>query len=130
MDSWKPRKLEPGFEQTYSIPRDLMTSTMKSEPLRSSVRIAAAGRGAPISASRDIDGGGFLPVLAGVFDGATAGVAATAAPATALFRKSRRWMPVLGGLAMVAPLVGFLLSHRGSAGYNLVEETTRSHDTG
>src|SRR2546427_3832903 len=50
-DSCKPRKLEPGFAATYSKPRDLITSTMKSEPVRSAVRTltsvegSASGRG-------------------------------------------------------------------------------------
>src|SRR5215471_21574946 len=34
IDSCSPRKLEPGFAQTYSKPSDLNTSTMKSDPLR------------------------------------------------------------------------------------------------
>src|SRR5579871_205493 len=35
IDSCSPRKLEPGLAAQYSIPRDLITSTMKSEPGRS-----------------------------------------------------------------------------------------------
>src|SRR5579864_151719 len=34
MDSCRPRKLEPGLAAQYSIPSDLMTSTMKSAPGR------------------------------------------------------------------------------------------------
>src|SRR5438105_8882829 len=34
IDSWSPRKLEPGLAQTYSKPSDFRTSTMKSDPLR------------------------------------------------------------------------------------------------
>src|SRR6266850_6329224 len=34
IDSWRPRKLEPGLAATYSKPSDLRTSTMKSDPLR------------------------------------------------------------------------------------------------
>src|SRR6267143_487521 len=37
IDSCKPRKLEPGLEAIYSRPRDLRTSTMKSDPDRSVV---------------------------------------------------------------------------------------------
>src|ERR1700682_3713466 len=33
-DSWSPRKLDPGLAAQYSIPRDLKTSVMKSEPGR------------------------------------------------------------------------------------------------
>src|SRR5258705_441430 len=56
MDSCSPRKLEPGFEQMYSMLSDLMTSTMKSEPVRSAVR-TSAGEGVPTSASGDNAGG-------------------------------------------------------------------------
>src|SRR5260370_35492163 len=34
MDSCRPRKLDPGLEAQYSMPSDLMTSTMKSAPGR------------------------------------------------------------------------------------------------
>src|SRR5262249_46452126 len=37
IDSCSARKLEPGLEAMYSKPRDLMTSTMKSEPAWSTV---------------------------------------------------------------------------------------------
>src|SRR6266566_952850 len=46
-DSCKPRKLEPGFAATYSKPRDLITSTMKSEPVRSAVRTLTSVAGSP-----------------------------------------------------------------------------------
>jgi len=45
------RKLEPGFEQIYSMPSDLSTSTMKSDPGRSLVRTSTLA-GVPVSASR------------------------------------------------------------------------------
>src|SRR5258708_22930129 len=37
IDSCSPRKLEPGLAEMYSKSRDLITSTMKSEPGRSVV---------------------------------------------------------------------------------------------
>ena len=37
IDSWMPRKLDPGLDATYSKSSDLMTSTMKSPPGRSVV---------------------------------------------------------------------------------------------
>jgi hypothetical protein len=51
-DSCRPRKLDPGFEVKYSNPRDLKTSTMKSDPVRSVVCKetscgSSANRGAP-----------------------------------------------------------------------------------
>src|SRR5580692_1258500 len=89
IDSCSPRKLEPGLAQTYSIPRDLMTSTMKSEPLRSVVRISAGEEGS--SASGEI-GNAAGTLGAGVAEAAgTPGTALiAAAPTAALFRKLRR----------------------------------------
>src|SRR5580692_863085 len=101
MDSCRPRKVEPGFAQMYSMPRDLMTSTMKSEPGRSVVRTSAA-RGFPVSASSDIFGG-----RAEVF-GVGSCAAAAAFPATSAatlaappFRKSRRSTELFLKCAMV-----------------------------
>ncbi len=41
-----PRNADPGLEATYSKPRVLMTSTMKSEPGRSVVQTSTWGGGA------------------------------------------------------------------------------------
>src|SRR5580765_4354782 len=41
-DSCSDRKLEPGLAATYSKPSDFSTSTMKSEPGFSTVRLSAA----------------------------------------------------------------------------------------
>src|SRR5436853_292420 len=92
IDSWMPRKLDPGLAATYSRLSDFNTSTMKSPPGRSVVTMSASSDG---SLSR-----GAIGAVAGA---ATAGVcgavcaAAPAAPPTraapvtaALFRKSRR----------------------------------------
>src|SRR5258707_10901234 len=112
MDSCSPRKLEPGFEQMYSMLSDLMTSTMKSEPVRSAVR-TAAGEGVPTSASGDTAGGCVEPRSGtGCFAGKVGVAASAAAPAAALRRKSRRGMPLFLGFSMGQTLlVGQLLSH-------------------
>src|SRR5579859_1068284 len=111
-DSCSPRKLEPGFEQMYSMSSDLMTSTMKSEPVRSAVSTSARD-GIPTSASGDMAGGVFAPRSGGgCFAGAVGTAASAAAPAAALRRKSRRGMPLFFGFAMGKTLlVGQLLSH-------------------
>src|ERR1700682_901233 len=49
MDSGKPRKLEPGLAAQYSMPSDLMTSTMKSEPGRSLPDTVTAGADVALS---------------------------------------------------------------------------------
>src|ERR1700733_7730305 len=46
-DSCKLRKLDPGTAATYSKPRDLRTSTMKSEPGRSVVRTSTPEGASP-----------------------------------------------------------------------------------
>src|SRR5580692_149172 len=111
-DSCRPRKLEPGFEQTYSMPSDLMTSTMKSEPVRSAVS-TSAGEGVPTSAAADIAGSGVAPRPGtGCFADTAGAAASAAAPAAALRRKSRRGMPLFFCFAMDETLlVGQLLSH-------------------
>src|SRR5580692_6968860 len=94
IDSCSPRKLEPGLAQTYSIPRDLMTSTMKSEPLRSVVRTSPGEEGSSASGEIGIAAG---TLGAGVAEAsAVPGIALTvAAPTAALFRKLRRLMEYL-----------------------------------
>src|SRR6266852_6474516 len=105
-DSCSPRKLEPGLEQMYSMLSDLMTSTMKSEPVRSAVRTSAPD-GVPISASGDIAGGGVAPrSSAGGFAGKAGAAASAAAPAAALRRKSRRGMPLFFCFSMDETLLG------------------------
>src|SRR5258707_10247872 len=112
MDSCSPRKLEPGLEQMYSMLSDLMTSTMKSEPVRSAVR-TSAGEGVPTSASGDIAGGCVEPRSGtGCFAGKGGVAADSAAPAAALRRKTPRGMPLFFGFSMgQTPLLGQLLSH-------------------
>src|SRR5579863_4703415 len=94
-----PRKLDPGFAQTYSNPSDLITSTMKSDPVRSAVRTSAP-EGTSASAAGDI-GGGTARLGSADFAATAAGAAASAAaPAAAPFRKFRRSTTGLVCLAM------------------------------
>src|SRR5580693_7252265 len=95
MDSCRPRKLEPGLAQTYSKPMYFRTSTMKSEPGRSLVRISVA-LGVPDSASLAA-AVGSMGGRVGADCWAKAGlvVAASAAPAAALVRNLRRSTGVL-----------------------------------
>src|ERR1700752_1693278 len=95
-DSWRPRKLEPGLEQTYSIPSDLMTSTMKSEPERVSVRTSSFA-GVPISASAGRGGGGALRASICCAREAVGLAANAAAPMAALLRNTRRAMELALG---------------------------------
>src|SRR3981081_2298734 len=69
--------------------RDLITSTMKSEPVRSAVRISA-GDNPRSSPSVDIGIAPGVPVMGTGEGDAAAGVAITAAPAATFLRKSRR----------------------------------------
>src|ERR1700682_3117220 len=103
----------------YSMPRDLMTSTMKSDPLRSGVS-TSTGEGVPASASGDIGGGAPVrgaaagcaaPAALGAVTRAAASppppaalgaVTSAAAPAAAFFRKSRRLTDVFLEFAMDA----------------------------
>src|SRR2546429_7944701 len=100
IDSWRPRKLEPGLAHTYSKPSDLITSTMKSDPERSMVKTSIFD-GVPTSASGDIGGGAAAARGAGAADAPVTGFAtSTAAPAAAPFRKSRRSTTVFFLFAM------------------------------
>src|SRR5581483_12055355 len=86
MDSCSPRRLEDGLAHAYSIPRDLSTSTQKSEPGRSIVRTSALPDVVPLSASGFAATGGaprFCWAVRGPW-------AASAAPAAAPFKKPRR----------------------------------------
>src|SRR6185436_13141674 len=92
IDSWMPRKLEPGLAATYSRLSALSTSTMKSPPGRSVVTTSASSEG---SVSRGATGALAGATAAGACGVAWAPTAAApptrAAPVTAaLFRKSRR----------------------------------------
>src|SRR5580692_2228643 len=116
IDSWMPRKLDPGLAHTYSNPSDLITSTMKSDPVRSAVRTSVI-EGTSVSAVGDIAGGTTRFGSAGCGSALTAAgtAASAAAPIAAPFRNFRRSMsfladsgsrdPDLGGLAMGSHLV-------------------------
>src|SRR5688572_2954429 len=96
IDSWMPRKLEPGFDATNSMLSDLITSTMKSPPDRS--RTSDSGS-RPGSSSRA--GAGAAPArgpcaaaagaaAAGAWAAMASGTRAAAPVTAAPFRKSRR----------------------------------------
>src|SRR5437868_9761226 len=99
-----PRKLEPGLEATYSNPRDLITSTMKSEPGRSAVETWGSDAG---SDSRGGTAGSFadcdvkdccaraVPVLA-----TKVATLPTVPAAAAAFKKVRRPTPRLSDFFM------------------------------
>src|SRR5205809_3576911 len=95
-DSCSPSKLDPGFAATYSIPSDLITSTMKSEPGFSMIRVlTCAGLGVVSAASWASDGcgavaAGAAPRCARCAFAAGAVATSAAAPAAAPFRKPRR----------------------------------------
>src|SRR3984893_2208014 len=87
IDSCKPRKLEPGLEAIYSRPRDLRTSTMKSDPDRSHVSTST------------LEGSSSFGIIGAVADWAGTGCGAAiaealatspAAPAAAPFKNLRR----------------------------------------
>src|SRR5690348_3058181 len=100
-----PRKLDPGFAQTYSNPSDLITSTMKSDPVRSAVSTSATD-GTSVSATADIGGGTTRFTSAGGAATAAGPAANAAAPTAAPFRKFRRSTTDFGCLAMNL-LLGF-----------------------
>ena len=55
-------KLEPGLAAMYSKPRDLSTSSMKSEPGRSAVNTSTAAGAVVVSAASSLaEGTGALP---------------------------------------------------------------------
>src|SRR5580704_561622 len=87
MDSCRARKLEPGFAQTYSKPRDLRMSTMRSDPGWSAVRTSAVETGAVSAARAAAEGIATCACCALTEDGLTA---SAAAPAAVPFRKPRR----------------------------------------
>src|ERR1700674_4548378 len=81
-DSWSPRKLEPGLAAQYSMPSDLMTSSMKSAPGRSVEETSAAG-GLAAGAAATV-----APTCCAMATEVCATMAA--APAVAPLRKPRR----------------------------------------
>src|ERR1700733_15206749 len=103
-DSWRLRKVLPGFAQRYSKFKVFKTSTMKSEPGRSTVTTSAA-LGA--SESGFSSGGGPAGRADGgdaAFTACAAGVATSAAvPAAAALRKSRRLTEFFFGLRTAHP---------------------------
>src|SRR5512145_2332390 len=91
-----PRKLEPGFEATYSMFSDLRTSTMKSPPGRSVVSSSATTAGGSASRAAAGAAGARGPWVADAGDAAWAaaatesGTSAAALVTAAPFRKFRR----------------------------------------
>src|SRR5262245_25366787 len=81
IDSWRPRKLEPGLAHTYSKPRALIVSTMKSDPARPPVSASGSAAGAPGAGSAAPPGPCALALAAG---------AAMAAPTAAACRMNSR----------------------------------------
>src|ERR1700674_3871794 len=82
-DSWSPRKLEPGLAAQYSMPSDLMTSSMKSAPGRSLAETSAAGVLAAAGAAATV-----APTCCAMATELCATMAA--APTVAPLRKPRR----------------------------------------
>src|SRR6266542_2575236 len=97
IDSCSPSKLDPGLAPTYSKPRLLMTSTMKSDAGCSMIRELSRGGGGAVSAdSCTLPGDwGTDRVGAGAGDCGSAAVAgaafatSAAAPTAAPFRNRR-----------------------------------------
>src|SRR5262245_51892747 len=103
IDSCSARNVDPGLAATYSIPRDLMTSSMKSDPGRSVVYTSARGGGGLVSAATSAAPGSGVTDLAAcpacaaceasgcASEGfATMAAALAAALAAAPFRNPRR----------------------------------------
>src|ERR1700677_4796237 len=120
-----PRKAEPGLAATYSKPRVLMTSTMKSEPGRSVVHTSTRGGGGAVSAAVCLAPGSGFGVAGRWTSAACCALAASglatsaAAPAAAPFKKPRRSTEIFLDLAMVNPPWGLkhlILYHGGMQG--------------
>src|SRR5438552_3015856 len=96
IDSCSPSKLDPGLAGTYSMPRLLITSTMKSDAGLSTIRDDTTRGGASVSArSCAAAGGDGVPGRAadGAWAAAPTGalrVTSAAALTAAPFRKRRR----------------------------------------
>src|SRR5215470_10536349 len=101
MDSCSARKVDPGFAAQYSMPSDLMTSSMKSDPGRSVVYTSARGGGLVSAAVRRAPGNGVAAAARACAAGAACGSAveglatSAAAPAAAPLRNPRRLSGVL-----------------------------------
>src|ERR1044071_1754762 len=101
IDSCRPSKLDPGLPATYSTPRSRKTSTIRSEPGRTTARWPGrieVGRTLPASRSTCAGEGGGADSCEGVVPCAEAALvsgplvsaAAPAAAVAAPFRKPRR----------------------------------------
>src|ERR1051325_7720417 len=107
IDSCSARKVEPGFAAQYSMPSDLMTSTMKSDPGRSVVYTSARGAGGEVSAATRLADGNVVPGRAcAVWAGACAPPAPgfatrAAAPIAAPLRNPLRFTEGFLDFAMV-----------------------------
>src|SRR5207302_11128676 len=90
-------KLQTATEHTYSIPRALSTSTMKSDPVRFTVSTSVVGGGSPSTGGGKGTprGAGVAAAAAFAASGSTVAASALApasvpAPAATPFRNSRR----------------------------------------
>src|SRR4029078_6005852 len=79
------RKLEPGLVEMYSRSRDLITSTMKSEPGRSTTMSPGGGLSFPRGRESN-----FAAASAADWAPASAGAPAAATPTAVVFRNVRR----------------------------------------
>src|SRR5437868_3238045 len=114
IDSCSARNVEPGFAATYSKPRDLITSSMKSDPGRSVVYTSTRGGGGLVSAATRAGLGSGVVARAcaacAALGSAMAVLAApdpirAAAPAAAPFRKPRRLTEPFFDLGIVRNLL-------------------------
>src|SRR6516225_3797602 len=107
MDSCNARNVEPGFAAQYSIPSDLMASSMKSDPGRSVVYTSARGGGVVSAAAKRAPGKGVAAAVFACAAGAACGSATAgfatraAAPAAAPFKNPRRLVSPFFELAIV-----------------------------
>src|SRR5262245_48545610 len=96
IDSCSARKVDPGLAAMYSIPSDLMTSSMKSDPGLSVVYTSARGGGGLVSAAARAALGSGVTCRAVCVACAASGCAIdgfatnAAAPAAAPFKNPRR----------------------------------------
>src|SRR5215468_6249622 len=101
MDSCNARNVDPGFAAQYSMPSDLMTSSIKSDPGRSVVYTSARGGGLVSAAVKRAPGNVVAAAVRACAAGGACGSAAdgfatrAAAPAAAPFRNPRRLSGVL-----------------------------------
>src|SRR5215471_8720299 len=104
IDSCSERKLDPGLAAMYSKPRNLRTSTMKSDPGWSAVITSTDPEMGPVSAARAAAFGTATPRVCACWALARRGFATrAAAPAAALFRKLRRPAGLALDFAISAP---------------------------